>query len=94
MTGTIVQLRMHASEYELLKVSCHKSSQCYGTGHHLSMSERCTSTEVVMSECTALLGRRSGFGGVFRQWLQLMCCTNLLAAGPSVSIINVHKFRI
>jgi len=46
MTGTIVQLRMHASKYELLKVSYHKSGQCYGTRHHLSMSETCTSTEV------------------------------------------------
>jgi len=47
---------------------------------------------VVTSECTALLGRRLGFGGVFGQWLQLVCCANLLAAGPSISIINVYKF--
>ena len=27
------------------------------------------------------------------QWLQLVRCTNLLAAGPSISIINVREFR-
>ena len=46
----------------------------------------------VMSECTALLGQRLSFRGVFGQWLQLMRCANLLAAGPSISIINVHEF--
>src|SRR5882724_11287862 len=37
---------MHASKYEALMVSCHKSSQCYGTRHCLSMSETHMSTEV------------------------------------------------
>src|SRR5882724_11798867 len=46
----------------------------------------------VTSECTALLGWRSGFGGGFGQWLQLVRCANLLAAGPSISIINIHEF--
>jgi len=27
------------------------------------------------------------------QWLQLVRCANLLAAGPSISIINVREFR-
>ena len=35
------------------------------------------------------IGLQRGFG----QWLQLMHCANLLAAGLSISIINVHKFR-
>ena len=34
-----------------------------------------------------------GFQRGFGQWLQLMRCANLLAAGPSISIINVHKFQ-
>jgi len=46
MTGTRIQPRMHASESELLMVSCHKSSQCCGNGHCLSMSEMHMSTEV------------------------------------------------
>jgi len=46
MTGTRVQPRMCASEHELLMVSCHKYSQCYGTGHCLSMSEMHMSTKV------------------------------------------------
>ena len=46
VTVSRVQLRMHTSESELLMVSCYKSSQCYGTGHHLSMSETHMSTEV------------------------------------------------
>jgi len=46
MKGTRVQPRMYASKYKLLMVSCHKSSQCYRTGHCLSMSEMHTSTEV------------------------------------------------
>jgi len=37
---------MCVSECELLMVSCHKYSQCYGTGNCLSMSETHTSTEV------------------------------------------------
>ena len=27
------------------------------------------------------------------QWLQLVRCANLLAVGPSISIINVREFR-
>jgi len=38
----------------------------------------CGMVSIVTSECTALLGQKSGFGGVFGQWLQLMHCTNLL----------------
>jgi len=46
MTGTRVQPRMHVSKSELLMVSCHKSIQCHGTRHSLSMSEMHTSTKV------------------------------------------------
>jgi len=35
-----------------------------------------------------------GFRRGFTQWLQLVHCANLLAAGPSISIINVHKFEL
>jgi len=47
----------------------------------------------VMSECTALLGRRSGFRGVSDSGFSLCAAANLLAAGLGISIINVHKFR-
>jgi len=33
---------------------------------------------------------RRGFG----QWLQLVHCANLLAVGPSISIINIHEFSV
>ena len=43
----------------------------------------------VTSECTALLSWKSGFRGVSDSGFS--SCTNLL--GPSISIINVLKFR-
>jgi len=36
--------------------------------------------------------RRSGFWWVLDSGFKLVRCANLLAAGPSISIINVHKF--
>jgi len=48
---------------------------------------------VIMLRVSALhylAGDRVSVG--FGQWLQLVRCANLLAAGPSISIINIHEF--
>jgi len=50
-------------------------------------------THVLRVSCTALLGQESGSDGYQTVASGSCAVPNLLAAGPSISIINVHKFR-
>jgi len=45
----------------------------------------------VTSECTALLGQKSGVGGVWTV-ASARVLHQPTIVGPSISIINVHKF--